>query len=152
MYDDDNFHGYVSTKSNRGHPNQLHIEKLEGINKEDDEAKDGLVIWGAKHPEKNKHYIIGWYKNATVTRYYYEDGDGWYKNIYAKAKDCVLLPVNKRNKIVPRSGRDGYSYGMGQANVWFGKKDDPKANLYIKNMVEYIKSYDGENWAENNIG
>lgn len=25
LYDDDNFHGYVTTKSNRGRDNQLHI-------------------------------------------------------------------------------------------------------------------------------
>lgn len=33
---------------------------------------------------------------------------------------------------------------MGSANVWFGKKGDEKANEYIKNMVEYINTYDGE--------
>lgn len=152
LYDDDNFHGYVSTKSNKGISNQLHIERLEGISEADDEAEKVLVIWVAKDPTRSKNYIIGWYRNATVTRYYYEDGDGWYKNVYANAKDCVLLPINKRHKIVPRAGKDGYSYGMGQANVWFGKKEDSKANLYIKNMVEYIDSYDGDNWAENNIG
>lgn len=46
-----------------------------------------------------------------------------------------------------RAGKEGYSYGMGQANVWFGKKDDEKANLYIKNIVEYINLYDGQNLA-----
>lgn len=28
--------------------------------------------------------------------------------IYANAKAYVLLPMNKRQKIVPRAGRDGY--------------------------------------------
>ena len=147
LYDDDNFYGYVSTKSNRGNANQLHIEKIEGVNKDDDESKNVLVIWVAKDPSRGKNFIVGWYKNATVSRYYYQTGDGCWKNICAPAIDCVLLPINKRHKVVPRAGKDGYSYGMGQANVWFGKNDDKKANLYIKNIVEYINSYHGENLA-----
>lgn len=114
-----------------------------------EEADKVLVIWGAKDPVNNKNYIVGWYKNATVTRYYYEDGDGWCKNVFAKAEDCVLLPRNERHKIVPRAGKDGYTYGMGSANIWFGKKGDEKSERYIKNMVEYINSYKGENLAAN---
>ncbi|WP_027309391.1 hypothetical protein [Caloramator sp. ALD01] len=150
LYDDDCFHGFVATKSNRGKFNQIHIEKLEGISEEDDEADNVLVIWVATDPTKGKSYIVGWYKNATVTRYYYEDADGWPKNVYAKAKNCVLLPINKRQKIVPRAGRDGYSYGMGQSNVWFGKPQDEKYNLYLKNILKYINSYNEENLALNN--
>ncbi|GAA0121964.1 MAG: hypothetical protein KID00_04275 [Clostridium argentinense] len=48
LYDDDRYHGYVSTKSSRGNANQLHIEKLEGVIKENDETDNVLVIWGAK--------------------------------------------------------------------------------------------------------
>lgn len=150
LCEDDHYHGYVSTRNKKGTYNQLHIEKLEGVAELDDKAENVLVIWTAKDPYSNKNYIIGWYKNATVTRNYYEN-DGLYKNIYAKSNDCVLLPINKRHKIVPKSGKDGYSYGMGQTNVWFGKKEDPKANLYIKNMVEYINNYNGENLAQDNI-
>ena len=55
-YNDRIYCGYVSTKSNRGNRNQLHIEKLEGITKEDNIAEDVLVIWVAKRNinEKNK--------------------------------------------------------------------------------------------------
>lgn len=150
LYEDDNYHGFVSTKSRNGKPNKLHIEKIEGISEDSEEAENVLVIWLAKDPTRNKNYIIGWYKDATVTRDYYEDADGWYKNIYAKAENCVLLPINKRCRIVPRSGKEGSSYGMGQANIWFGDKDNPKANLYVKNIVDYINSYDGENLALEN--
>lgn len=144
MYDDNNFHGFVETKSNKGRQNQLHIERLEGVSEDAEEADNVLVIWVAKDPARGKSYIVGWYKNATVFRNYYYDEDLCPKNIYANAKDCVLLPMNKRQKIVPRAGRDGYLYGFGRANVWFGKKGDEKANEYIKNMVEYINTYDGE--------
>lgn len=150
LYDDGNYHGFVVTKSNKGKPNQLHIERIDGVSDDDDEAEKVTVIWLARDPVKGKNYIIGWYKEATVSRYYYEDADGWPKNIYAKAENGVLLPINKRHKIVPRAGKEGYSYGMGQANVWFGKKGDKKAELYIKNIVEYINSYDGENLALKN--
>lgn len=44
LYDDDNYHGFVETKSNRGNANQLHIEKLEGVSKDEDEAESVLVI------------------------------------------------------------------------------------------------------------
>ena len=145
IYNDDNLHGFVATKSNRGKQNQLHIERIEGVSEDADKADNVLVIWVAKDPARSKSYIVGWYKNATVYRNYYYDGDGCPKNICANAKDCVLLPMNKRQKIVPRAGKDGYTYGLGSANVWFGKKEDSKANEYIKNMVNYIKNYDGEN-------
>lgn len=150
LYDDGYCYGFVATKSNNGNANMLHIEKIEGVSKEDDEAEHVLVIWVAKDPYKGKSYIVGWYKDATVTREYFGDGDGWPKNIYARHENCVLLPISKRQKIVPRAGREGYSYGMGQANVWFGKKGDEKAELYIKNMITYIETYSGENFAEKN--
>ena len=41
-YNDRIYCGYVSTKSNRGNRNQLHIEKLEGITKEDNIAEEIL--------------------------------------------------------------------------------------------------------------
>ncbi|EJT6159065.1 hypothetical protein ACSW9K_10380 [Clostridium perfringens] len=103
-----------------------------------------MVIWCAKDHAQGKSYIVGWYKNATVCRNYYYDEDWCPKNIYANGKDCVLLPMNKRQKIVSRAGKDGYSHGLGSANVWFGKKEDPKANEYVRNVINYIENYDGE--------
>ena len=146
-YDDGNYHGYVTTKSNRGRENQLHIERLDGVDNNAEEAENVLVIWVACDPAKGKNYIVGWYKNATVCRYYYYDGDEWPKNIYAKIEDCILLPTDKRHKIVPRAGHDGYSYGMGSANVWFAQNDDERCKKYVQNMIDYINSYDGENAA-----
>ncbi len=150
-YNDRIYCGYVSTKSNRGNRNQLHIEKLEGITKEDNIAEDVLVIWVAKRNEASKSTIVGWYKNATVFRYYEWRKSGLQFNIVANVEDCVLLPLNKRHKIVPRAGKDGYSYGMGQANVWFAQSNNDKEKKYVENMINYINSYDGENLAlENN--
>ena len=147
---DGTYCGYVSTKSNRGNSNQLHIEKLEGITKEDDIAEDVLVIWVAKRNINEKNTIVGWYKNATVCRYYELIDEDWPFNIVAKVEDCVLLPLNKRNKVVPRAGKDGYSYGMGQANVWFAQGNDDKEKKYVENMINYINSYEEENLALQN--
>lgn len=67
---DGTYCGYVSTKSNRGNNNQLHIERVEGISKDEDIAENVLVIWVAKKNQASKNTIVGWYKNATVGRYY----------------------------------------------------------------------------------
>lgn len=147
---DGTYCGYVSTKSNRGKDNQLHIERLEGVNKEDNIAEDVLVIWVAKRSINEKNTIIGWYKNATIARYYEWIDDEWPFNILANVEDCVLLPLDKRHKVVPRAGKDGYSYGMGQANVWFAQNDSEKCKKYIHNIINYINSYDGENLALKN--
>ena len=112
----------------------MHIEKLEGITKEDNIAEDVLVIWVAKRNEASKSTIVGWYKNATVFRYYEWRKSGLQFNIVANVEDCVLLPLNKRHKIVPRAGKDGYSYGMGQANVWFAQSNNDKEKKYVEKM------------------
>lgn len=147
---DGTYCGYVSTKSNRGNSNQLHIEKLEGITKDDDIAENVLVIWVAKRNINEKNTIVGWYKNATVGRYYEFIDNDWPVNIVAKVEDCVLLPLDKRHKVVPRAGKEGYSYGMGQANVWFAQNDDEKCKKYIQNIINFINSYDGDNLALEN--
>ena len=149
-YNDRIYCGYVSTKSNRGNRNQLHIEKLEGITKEDNIAEDVLVIWVAKRNINEKNTIVGWYKNATVCRYYELIDEDWPFNIVANVEECVLLPLNKRHKIVPRAGKDGYSYGMGQANVWFAQSNNDKEKKYVENMINYINSYEEENLALQN--
>ncbi|MCI9069740.1 hypothetical protein [Clostridium sp.] len=149
--DDGMYRGYVCTKSNGGNRNQLHIERFEGITKEDDVAKNVLVIWVAKRNINKNNTIVGWYKNATIFRNYQWRDNGEQYNIIAKLEDCILLPTEcNRNKVVPRAGKEGYSYGMGQANVWFAQGNDDKEKKYVENMINYINSYDGENLALEN--
>lgn len=147
---DGTYCGYVATKSNMGSRNQLYIERLEGISKDDDYAEDVLVIWVAKRNAYAKNTIVGWYRNATVFRNYELIDEDLPFNVIAKVEDCVLLPLSKRNKIVPRAGKDGYSYGMGQSNVWSAQVLDEKGKRYINNMIDYINTYDGENLALEN--
>lgn len=137
-------YGYVATKSRNDKSNQLHIEKIEGISNKADEATDVLVVWNAKEDRPDgKHYIVGWYKDATVFRNYAFDDAGWPINVFAKTDDCVLLPLNERKRLVPRKGKGGYKFGMGQANVWFA--EDENAEQYVQNIVAYIQAYQGEN-------
>ncbi|WP_235829608.1 hypothetical protein [Clostridium nigeriense] len=132
--------GFVETKStNRKDSNQLHIEKINNSNliSSEESVDDVLVIWCAKSDYSDFTSIVGWYNNATVFRNYntmkFENGYEQYYNIYAKAKDCVLLPVNLRARrtlwYVPRTGKkNSPSYGFGQSNVWF-------ANDSSKNII-----------------
>ncbi len=146
--------GFFETKSTNGkYKNQLHIEKITGVSKDEDFAENVLVIWCAKYHD-NRTVIVGWYKNATVYRNYnevtvdLEDGS-FFKhefNIEAVADDCVLLSDAKRNVhiwAVPRK-RKNHAYGFGQANVWFASEDS--AVSYVKKIQMQIKDYDGENW------
>lgn len=143
--EDGSYQGYIYTKPSRGKDSPLKIENIEGTTEEDEIANNVLVIWVAKDPFQNKLNIIGWYKNATVYRDVNFDENQNKFNVTAKGEDCVLLPINKRHKIVPKAGRSEDSYGMGQSNLWFGKKDDKNADKYINNMVDYINNYNDEN-------
>lgn len=112
-----------------------------------------LVIWCAKYHD-NRTVIVGWYKNATVYRYYdsvdVSQDDGTYYtqhfNIEAAASDCVLLTEGERNVHiwqVPRKNKTR-SYGFGQANIWFASEDT--ATAYIQKIVQQIDNFRGISW------
>ena len=146
--------GFFETKSTNGEfSNQLHIEKIEGISRRDELAEKVLVVWCAKYHD-NRTVIVGWYRNATVYRYYesvdvnLEDGSLYTQNfnIEAAADDCVLLSDGQRNVHiwqVPRKNKTR-SYGFGQANVWFAAEES--AAGYVKKIETQIENFDGENW------
>ncbi|MPQ44528.1 hypothetical protein [Clostridium tarantellae] len=150
--------GFFETKSTNGNArNQLHIEKIDsGINKTIESIDNVLVIWCAKCPSNDFTSVVGWYKNATVYRYYQEVEIGSESiqayNILAKAEYCVLLPTNIRSRRtmwwVPRvAKRNGPSYGFGQANVWFANEKDNKGKEnYLNKIIGLIDNYDGENY------
>ena len=149
---------FFETKSTNGREkNQLHIEKINGISEKDIQEVDNvLVIWCAKGETNDFTSVVGWYKNATVYRYYqeFEFHNGFIQdyNVLAKAENCVLLPPGVRSRKtlwwVPRVGKkNGPSYGFGQANVWFtNEKSNNAMNKYINKIVNQINSYDGENY------
>ena len=155
--------GFFETKSNNGKPNQLHIEKIRGCEllAHEESVEDVLVVWCATHPTYKFSTVVGWYRHATVYRYYQTMrfdaiGDGDYYqdyNVIARAEDCVLLPTVLRSRKAvweaPRRRAKGRSYGFGRANVWFAEDSgNPGLEKYIKQLVEKINSYDGENWID----
>lgn len=158
--------GFVETKStNRNNRNQLNIEKIAGCElcKKENQVEDVLVIYCAKYPDSfvQETYVVGWYKHATVYRYYetleFSDGkDGVFYQDYnaiAKKQNCVLLPRSSRRKSniwrVPRKN-SGVSYGFGQANVWFasGREQNTHLDTFLSKLVKQIEEYDGENWRD----
>jgi hypothetical protein len=154
------FTGSYETKSSKkGTQNQTHIEKISGCQllKKDVEAEGVLVIWCALSP-KNHYEVVGWYNNATVFRHYQSadiEGNSEYNkfkrefNVFAKAKECVLLPIDERAKDkweAPRARNKKFSFGFGQANIWY-----PVAEIaqdFVNGMVKQIQNYSGENLAD----
>lgn len=63
-------------------------------------CNNATIIWVFE--KDNKHYIIGWYKNATLYNFlqrelsYPSIGRDLYYNVKAKSKDCFLLPIENR--------------------------------------------------------
>jgi hypothetical protein len=146
--------GFFETKSTNGSArNQLHIEKIEGARKADNQAEDVLVIWCAKRYDASS-VVVGWYKHATVYRDYqectFDSGYQQFFNVLAKTEDCVLLPTSERTHQwwAPRR-RQTRSFGFGQANVWFAEEESAKP--YIEKLVKLIDGYHGENWLYKDV-
>ncbi len=153
--------GFFETKMTSADKiNELHIEKIEGCNKEAESVDDVLVIFCAPRPYQNYTTVVGWYGNASVYRHYQEcvfptgdDSEQYVQNynVLAKSSDCVLLPANARTRDtwnVPRRAT-GASYGFGQANVWFAEGRDKNESLdkYLVRIIDQIENYRGENWV-----
>ena len=148
--------GFYETKSHNGkNVNQMHIENIVGCElcKNEEAVEDVLVIYCAKHPAHNFTTVVGWYKHATVYRYYQEiefgEGDIQNFNAIAKANDCVLLPTGTRSKVlewkVPRK-IGGCAYGFGRANVWYAREEVEGLKDYLDRLLMQIEKYNGENW------
>ena len=114
---------------------------------------DVLVVWCAT-TDLNETSVVGWYKHATVYRYYEEidfsditDKYDWKSyNVIAKKDDCVLLPQGIRHNHIwdsPVSKKN--TYGFGQSLIWYASEE--KAQPYISKLVKQIDEYKGENWV-----
>lgn len=145
--------GFFETKTTNGVTrNELHLEKIEGYSINNEIAYDVLVVWCAKLHD-GRTTVVGWYKKATVYRRYkiaeIELDDGIYEqsyNIEADVDNCLLLPDNERNRFlwnVPRKSK-GRAFGFGQANIWYAL--EPKAEDFVRQLVNSIEEYQGNNW------
>lgn len=133
--------GYGQPKIDRKHGNetQIKIEKL-GANAEDDFIKGITVVWTATNPHSGGTYIVGWYKNATVYRYYQSSPNGAnrrYKGdlvgyfVEGKVRDSKLLPLDERIVNIKRQTK-GW---MGQSNIWYAEQQP----AFVKEVNSYIQ-------------
>ncbi len=149
--------GYFSAKNSGGSKSgQIHIEKIEGVSAADDRAENVLVVWCAKKEgNDNRTVVVGWYKNATVYRYYQEaifgEGDDEFHQLYnvvAEAENCVLLPVGERSRytrwnVPKKKGANGPAFGFGPSTAWYAEEE--KAQDFVRDLVKRIDEYDGDN-------
>lgn len=124
----------------------MHIERLEGIHKNDAVARDVLVVWIAANPDKSGVYIIGWYRNASVFREMQNltvnPGESYSYNIVCDVKDGMLLTTDKRTFRIPLATKEGKGKGKGQSHVWYAESAEIRLN-FIPKVNDYI-----DNWKE----
>lgn len=83
------------------------------------------AVWIARDPSNGKTYIVGWYRNATVTELSREVRRSRHQptihyQIRARGDDAKLLPPAARRFPIPTSKEPG---NLGQSPVWYGKDD-----------------------------
>ena len=116
-------YGYVQSTGN------INLTKIGG-SKTDEFASGVTVVWTAGPPSGGTA-VVGWYKDATVyrelqtipkpTAIQKKNGIQTYR-IKVASKNAVLLPVTKRELMIPR----GVKGGIGQSNVWFAAQEESK--------------------------
>lgn len=142
--------GFFETKSTNGeYSNQVHIEKIKGCKKSDNIIDNVLVIWCATAYE-NEFMIVGWYKNATVYRYYEEHkfDDDYIQsyNVKANSKDCFLIPADgsRRSwKVATKKRMKTYGFGS-RPPVWYANEEE--SENYIEDLIKRIENYNDGNW------
>lgn len=151
--DTDTCYGFVELQNNKKH--SIRIERILGATRHDESLSDVLVVWVATKPKVGGTYVVGWYKDATVYIHIQTLSDKiwktkkkevesnlgkqlgaedleWLKQyrISCKQKDAVLVPCGKRIHKVE---------SFGQANIWYGDKDEDKET--VAKVIAYIKKY-----------
>lgn len=127
--DQNYFYGYVQPTGQ-----QIRIERL-GADKSDEQISGVTVIWTAPRP-KGGTVIVGWYKDATVYRYFQsfkkstalhrKNGiDGFRVMAEASNSNVKLLPIDERTFEIPRRIKGG----MGHSPVWYADTPESKELL-----------------------
>lgn len=126
-------YGYVQPSGD-----SIKIERIGGDLFEDkDKIDDVLVIWVA--PGFKGRVIVGWYEHATVYRNVkmmngVKPRSGIRYNVVAKSSDCVLIPYEMRDFVVPQG--KGYT---GQSNVWYA--DSETGIDFSKRVKDYVANF-----------
>lgn len=130
-------YGYVQAKYDTISLNR--IDSSVGNNQQ--KIEDVLVVWFATNPIMGGSYVVGWYKHATVYRYYH-NSNAYQRNRYgyyvtASAANCTLLPIDDRIKQIPRQLKNY----PGRSNIWYADANDSNIKAFKTNIINYIDSY-----------
>ena len=126
---------------------QFHIERMDGVSRQEVQAEDVTVVWCALKPAEDgtkETVIVGWYEHALVYRYYqnsFRSPFGLDRDFFvmAKAEDCYLLPESKRTYTIGRAATDGKGKGFGQSNVWYADSDYARENI-VPGVVAHLEA------------
>lgn len=94
------------------------------------------VVWTARHPDRHRRVVVGWYRKATVFRKLQEHPGplGRSYHFEAKAANCVLLEPTFRNLEVKRA--QAVKGGAGRY-VWFAESGyGKKLKSKVKKLFE----------------
>lgn len=142
------FEPYV--KSNTDKETSINLKRIDP-NCDGDELADTLIVFFATRPKVGQ-VVVGWYSKATVFQYRRKHSkksgrEGFSYYMTAEARNCVLLPSNRRTLSIPRKKK-----APGRPNVYylydeefrprFSKDNLPK---WLKAIVSLISEYDGPN-------
>lgn len=123
---------------------EMHIERFDKKLKNSTKVENVTVVWVAS--DGTGCYIVGWYENAEMYRYWqgvYIGGEAYDYNFLAHEKDCYLIPENKRTFKIPRAPKAGKGRGMGQSQVWYPESAYAQMEL-IPKVQAYMNSVRGK--------
>ena len=107
------YYGYVQVQKT------IDITKL-GAKPSEDVAKNVIVIWVAKNPDRDGQVVVGWYKDANVYSKYQRLNEEAaenreyldIKNYNVSSKNAILLPTELRTIKIDKSilGQNQFAY------------------------------------------
>ncbi len=133
-------YGYV-----QGNSEQMHIEKLDKVYNQQNEAEDVTVVWCASHPTRGT-VVIGWYEHARAYRFLQNsittpltgiERNYWFS---AKAENAYLLPEEERTLEIGRASQNGVGKGFGQQNYWYAESSYAKENI-IPSVLAFMEAH-----------
>jgi len=157
----DSIYGFVQPSGRKPFlERRILLENIDSnIEKNAEYIDNVLVIWVAPYP-KGGTYVVGWYENARVYRYYQKFSliERKYNNEFlgyfseANEYDVVCLSESDRLidqlKVQRASAAKKYKGGLGHSCVWFAHidKSRPYNEIFRQNIINFIANYKQDNW------
>lgn len=124
---------------------KIGLENL-GARKGAESVSGVTVVWTAPNESGTGRKIVGWYENATVYKdVQFLEGkaakrrEGLGYRVEADAKNCTLLPPERRTLIIPRGGKGERGDLPGQATLYYPRNHNtPRAKQLFKRVLDFI--------------